>query len=224
MAKVRTWCERGAIVAAVLASIATSKTKSHATLPNDDPSTARLIVVEASSEPWVSTSGPGYLQPQDRATKWPGTARYLIPQGVAFAKVEVPAAGPVFSCCTEPEATVVRVVSSTAVATWKIETTSESVNSTLHPNELTVFRVAFDASLPPRVEIAGSPSHPSNIDVGDGVVEHVGDGVVEVRFPADPSRTTITWTLHATIEGACPDLKPCEPPAGARLSIGAVNR
>jgi hypothetical protein len=211
----RRWLERGLIVVAALATIATSKRKWHldASVPTNDPATARLVVIASSAQPDL-----GMNRPLEAAPQWPGEARYLISAGATLDRVGIYGSGGCEHCggeCVPPDTAFVRVVSITPVATWKLEVKSDPQTITLPPtgDRFVQRRVAVRASHPTRSRVVTSMHEPSASDY---------DNAVTLTWPHIEQEVTLTWTLHTMIEGPCPDLRPCEPPSDASVSIGAV--
>jgi len=223
--KLRGWLERGAIVVAALATIATSRKGwvLEANKVPDDPDHARIIVVEATHEPHVEMYiGKNYENPRslDPAATWPGKARYLIPAGAVVQRVLISdhCSGGACKKCEVPPDARIKIESITEVRTWKLETTSTPpVQPTnMNRDSWTTFRVEVDSSHPARlrVESTGPEGRVSSY----GGEYHVDFGVVQVN-------TSFTWTVTAMIEEACLDpAQPCEPPATAHLAIKSIAR
>ena len=223
--KLRPWLERGAILVAALATIATSRAGWVVEAPRlpDDPNQARIIVVEASHEPHVEMRIGGNYEnptPLDPGTTWPGKARYLIPAGAVVDRVLISDKCKGDSCkkCEAPSDARIRIESITPVRTWKLEATSspEVQPTNMNPDTWTTFRIPIDASHPVRLVVKSTG--PKGFVSHYNHEHHVDFGTVQVP-------TSFTWSVTATIEEACLDpAKPCEPTALAHVTIGAIAR
>lgn len=225
--KLRAWLERGVIMVAALATIATSRKGWHveATRLPEDPARARIYVVEASHEPHVEMIINGNYEspkPLEPVAAWPGTARYQIPAGGAIQRVVISekCSGSMCKKCEAPADAKVRIVSITPIHTWTLETTATPPvqPTTMRADQWTRFRIDVDASHPVRLRVQSTgPEGTSSFDAYDKA-HFVGFG--SVQTPA-----SFTWTVTAIIEEACPDVtKPCSPPADAKLSIKTIAR
>lgn len=223
--KLRGWLERGAIIVAALATIATSrKGWVVETRPGaDDPNTARIYVVESTHEPHLEMYvGGNYENPRPLgpAPTWPGTASYLIPVGASVGRVFISdkCSGGACKKCEAPSDAKVRILSITPSRTWTLEATvSPEIQPTnMNPDTWTTFRVIVDASHPVRLFVT-STGPKGMVSHGSGE-HHVDFGIVQVP-------TSFTWSVTAKIEEACVDAtKPCEPPALAHVSIDSIAR
>ncbi len=221
--KLRAWLERGVIIIAALATIATSRKGWVVEAPkvSDDPNAARIYVVEATHKPHLEMyTNSSYESPKalDGEPTWPGKARYLIPSGATIGRVYISekcsGGGGACSKCEAPTDAKVRIESVTPVQTWTLEATkSPDVQPTnMNPDVWTTFRVIVDASHLVRLRVQSTGP--------EGRVSHY-NGEHHVDFGTVQMPTSFTWTVTAKIEQACPDVtKPCTPPADARLSIG----
>lgn len=216
----RRWLERLAIVVAVIATMATSTRtwRVDATLPADDATGVRRLVVEASKPPIIRGSDkPDPLEPLEPAV-WPGHARYLLPRGVKLAEayVEGGCAPRFLSCGTStcgPDA-FIRVVSIAPATTWSLDVDASHRITTVDVLKQSRFRLT--SSHPVRLKVV------SDVNLGTPLER---DGYVYVSWAAAAYNTRrqpheLEWSVRATIEGACPDDRPCEPPAEARLVLG----
>jgi hypothetical protein len=222
----RRWLEGLVIVAAALATIATSGKKEWTlvvgTPQEGDSSTPRIITIEASHEPWVEALGPHQiiLRPVESAPTWPGKATYLVPAKTTLGQIKIEGKAGCQGCqeCKPPDSAYVRVAATTKAATWKIDMKTPPLQTTLTPamKRGMIVQVRFVASHPPRAEaVARSRVKP---------VVYDGDpNQFAVTWPAVEEEMTIEWILHAWIEGPCPDERPCPPPAGAQLLLGMVT-
>jgi len=225
--KLRAWLERGVIIVAALATIATSRKGWHveATRLPEDPARARIYVVEASQEPHVEMIVNGNHEnptPLEPVAAWPGTARFQIPAGGDVQRVVISARcnGSMCKKCETPASAKIRIVSITPIHTWTLETTAKPPvqPTTMRVDQWTRFRIEVDASHPVRLRVQSTGPAGTSSYYPSGNVHFVGFGPVQT--PA-----SFTWTVTAIIEEACPDVtKPCSPPADARLSINSIAR
>lgn len=125
--KLRAWIERGVIVVAAFATIATSRAGwvVEATKLPDDPTGARIYVVEATSEPSVDMVINGAYDrpnPLSPVAVWPATVRYQIPAGATVSGVQIGAKCDGNTCkkCEAPSDAKVRIVSITPIHTWTL--------------------------------------------------------------------------------------------------------
>ncbi len=217
--KLRAWLDRGVIIIAALATMATSR-KSwvvEATLPPNDATKARIVVVEASYVPEVSTAD-GRATPLG-PTSWPGTGRFLVRSGVAITQVYVSEKcnGSMCKKCEAPRDAKVRVVSIDPVETWTLSATRapDQQPTQLEANKWTRYRIAVDSSHPAHLTVKSSRDAYVS---GWGAEFYVDLGIVDVP-------TSVTWSVTATIEEPCEDLtKSCAQPAGAHVNITSIAR
>lgn len=217
----RQWLERGVIVIAAVASIATSRKgwRLEAKLVADDPAKARLITVEASQEPSVEIDqhSVGVLRPHDGGTVWPGTARYLVPTGarVQYVSIGAKCSGGLCSGeCKVPSGQYVSVTSSTPVETWKLAIKHEPQTVTLEPGKYTTHRISVEATHRAQLEVDTNGLTP---DVGAW-----GDAF-NVSWPVVQAPTQVTWTPRLEIEGLCATPGPCTPPPDAKVTITNIT-
>lgn len=224
----RAWIDRGVILVAALATIATSRGGwvVEATKLPDDPTRARIYVVEATSEPRVELIVDGNHESAkrlDAVTSWPGTARFQIPAGATIQRVLISercTSGSMCEKCVAPSNAKIRIASITPISTWTLDTsaTPPVQPTTLEPDRFLRFQIDIDASHPVRLRV--DSTGPKGIGS-----YHLHDKRYYVDFESVKAPTSFTWTLTAIMEEPCPEVaKPCSPPADTKLSITSIAR
>jgi hypothetical protein len=217
--KLRWWLERSAIVAGVIATMATSKPRGllDADLPPHDTSKARVLVVEASEQPELVVAAGGDSRHLHPATTgpWKGSGRYFVPAGSSIVRlsIDVPCRGGCFFKKCEPTTgQFVRVTAIEPAHGWTLDARSPSITTKITPTMGT--RSRFELTAPPdrqaRIEVSGTTRA---IAYSDGAY-------VYVDWYTGDQPATETWSVRAVIEGPCPDAAPCEPPPGVTLELG----
>lgn len=226
--KLRAWCERGVIAVAAFATIATSRAGwvVEATKLSDDPTRARIYVVEATSQPRVDMIINGDYESAeslDVVTSWPATARFQVPAGATVQRVLIDercTSGSMCEKCEAPSSAKVRIASITPIHTWALETTATPPvqPTSLGTEQYLRFRVEIDASHPVRLRVDSTGPK------GRGSY-HSSESTYFVDFEPVQAPTSFTWTLTAMMEKACPEIaKPCSPPADAKVTIKSIAR
>jgi hypothetical protein len=231
--RMRRWLERLAIVAAALATIATSPPRwrlEATSLPPPDREHATRLIVEASDQPEVMVHDGAtqrWLRPD--GSKWPGKTEYLVPRGATVTEVSLRGichGGGMCQGgskgCEIPKAAFVRVASSAAVDTWRAETAMTATSTVLDPSApQPSYRVVVTATREATLHIDTDHS---------AVVPQVSGPFVDefaVTWPAVKGfarPVTVTWTAHAVIEGPCPAPGPCTPPDTEHVEIRSISR
>jgi hypothetical protein len=227
---VRRWLERAAIVAAALAIIATSPRRwrlAATSLPPRDPDHATHLIIEASEQSDITIhdrTSQRYLYP----IRSPGPVRseYFVPRGATIDEISIRGICHERMClggsnpCEIPKNAYVRVVSNAPVGSWHSDADAAPTTTVVDP-----------AALPPRyrVVVRATSRTTLQVDAGNAAVPEIvgpfGDEF-EVTWPtAGLARpVTITWTARAMIEGPCPTIEPCEPPATEQVEIRSISR
>lgn len=220
----RQWLERGVIVVAALASIATSRKKWElaADLTADDPTKSRLVTIEANQQPEVSldhSSSGVSLRPHEGGTVWPGTVRYLLPAGTRLEHVTIRdvcrgASGCSEGDCSIPKDRYVKLTSSTPVETWKLQITHEPQTITLEPGKYTHHSITIEATHRPRLFVETDGPAPS---------VYASTESFNLSWPDVTASTKVTWTPRIEIEGVCPGPAPCTAPSDAKVTITDIR-
>ncbi len=211
------------VAIAAFASIATSRKKWHieAQLPADAKGKSRIAFVEASEEPSVTLDNGERLRPlQGELTgMWGGTARYLIPADRTLEHVTIDGVcgGGMFcggkSEC-EPADARVMVLSVTPVTTWRKEVVTPTKTEDVQYPASTQFPIV--ATHPVRLELTATGRQANVHQSGDRIY------VNWHTYPEGLVKTT--WSLRVIMEDVCPGATACEPPATAKLELGAEAR
>jgi hypothetical protein len=215
----RRWLERAVIVAAALASIATSprRWRQYATsVPAiSDAARTTRVVVHASFVPTVELVKGGARNEARYSALGHDDYEVLVPPGWSLGGVYVAERCKVqLLCgsddCVPPPGTVVEVTSATPVATWHLEAATPPTVTELDPAmymTTVILRLRVPAPRPVTIKVetaAGEPAPNAYASGSEATV--LWDGV--------RTRTTVHWTARVSIDGPCPSAAPCEPPPG----------
>jgi len=202
-----------------------------ATLPPPVPDKAMFVTIEASQEPSVQLAdghgGTRRLSPTDAAPTWPGRARYFVPAGTRLEQVSISSGCRNGFCsgkCKPPDTAYVKVASVEAVDRWIAEDRSTPVTTVLDAaGPAPSYRVTIEASrLPIALQIDGAPRNLAP-EVRSG--ESGPTSTFYVYWTASNAQAppeTVTWTVRATIQGACAGTAGCAVPAGEAVRVLSV--
>jgi hypothetical protein len=223
----RRWFERAVIVAAALASIATSprRWRQEATpLPAiPDPLRTTRVVVHASIPPTVDLVNAGTHAYLHYTELGDGDYEVLVPPGWSLGSVYVDGSCKIHLLCGSddckpPPDVVVAVTSATPVATWHLEAATPPTVTELDPRMYsTTFILRVTTTRPMTIKVdtpVGEPVPLTSASRSEATV--LWDGV--------RTRTTVHWTAHVSIDGPCPSTAPCGPPPGEELAITSIDK
>jgi hypothetical protein len=223
------WVERGVLIIAVLASIATSRKgwTVEAKLPAASTK-ATLVTVEATQQPslqMVDRFGNWAAPETVRAGTWPGTGVYFVPAGSQLQRVEVDGPCKQGLCageCTIPDGVKVAVTSSVPVESWTLDDTSETSTVVLDPAQQSpMYEVKLLASrYPAALSVTTEPA-------GFEPAIHGGGDTFDLFFQKANSLAapiTVKFVVHAEIEGPCPSAGACTRPEGQEVRVLGITR
>jgi len=239
------WARRGAVLAAALASIATSQARWNviATVPagTRPAASGTRMTVEASEAPRVTAQrkqdGAEVQPPREESTPWAGRGTYYLPPGfVPEVSLEGRCSGGMCTPCTTPPDAYARILGLDVVAPWSLSATSDElpVRSDA-PTAYLSFVVRVEASR--HVELEAVPTGGDGAQVRASVWRDVapagtGDGGAQLQrftvswYAADarpPSAVAPSWIARATIYGFCPDAGECRAPSGQSVRIVSMT-
>lgn len=231
------WARRAVVIAASLATIATSRAKwsVEATLP--PPPTpgpqGTLVTVEASHEPSVSLrlvpkTGGGVSDREER-TPWGGRGTYYLPPRHELSAVSIEGfcSGGLCDKCVVPPGAFVRVVNEEPVEPWTLSVTSSEQTTRIASPSAVDLTVTFATTR--RVVLDVAPADPASVKVE--AFPWGGDPLVRPSFRVSlqaPGATAeapreVRWVVKGTISGFCREKGECKPPPSESLRIESIK-
>jgi hypothetical protein len=236
---------RAAVLAAALASIATSQARWRldATLPlgTAPVGKGKLVTVEASREPSVGRrphgGGSVLTTLREGASPWSTSGVYYLPAGFELSGVSISGhdcatgSGGFCSPCEPPAGSFVRVVNVEPVEPWSLSGTFAEQSALTEASPVSnSFVVEVDASRPVDLEavatsgdVARVAPSVSRLASADGGRRQRFDVTWYSQGEAKPGPLAVRWVVRAAINGFCKGEGECRAPAGESVEIVSIT-